>query len=601
MGVTNTQPIAPTPRKRKSLFPFKGLMRSVEFEGKGACLAENVVLDDGRLRKMKAPSLVMTRAGIEGYRWMSEEGFEIAGVYYDLYLIDSGLSGKYILEMYNLTTGVTTYPQMAEADEVAITGTFTFTNASTAVSATSGAFSTELAVGDYIYSDGEYSDGVRIASITDDDNLVLESAYGGAGASAVGKLATKHFTTTELHFRQLGDEGYLATYEASNNGMSFDGTTLTVIANFPTLARYLLLDGNRLACNELASGAISATMTDFNAGAGVLAKKTYSTSLKANGGIETSSGIILMADLGGDLQKVIPNAASNDVSAETKLDSFNYTGQGIQNSRQIIMGKDFAYIINTLGIIEINPYTGESKILTDQGNIGRRWKDYDVSTSVLRYDSKNNRIVALVKDVGQYDTMIVVDLDEGRAVSVQPNSYVECIANINNQLYGGSSQDGKLLKLFNSYSDRDGNKLALRWVGEWDALEGIGTENILKQILIHANLNSKSEMIVKLYKNGSHEPIKTETFAGSSSQETQGASIFGVMGKYLFGLGGSRTTVAQEATDLIRKVKKSTRIVSYTLEIYESSVYNFSVYDVIVEYKSRNRLSREKVQPNALF
>jgi len=30
-------------------------------------------------------------------------------------------------------------------------------------------------------------------------------------------------------------------------------------------------------------------------------------------------------------------------------------------------------------------------------------------------------------------------------------------------------------------------------------------------------------------------------------------------------------------------------------------VYNFSVYDVIVEYKSRNRLSREKVQPNALF
>ena len=76
MGVTNTQPIAPTPRKRKSLFPFKGLMRSVEFEGKGACLAENVVLDDGRLRKMKAPSLVMTRAGIEGYRWMAEEGFE---------------------------------------------------------------------------------------------------------------------------------------------------------------------------------------------------------------------------------------------------------------------------------------------------------------------------------------------------------------------------------------------------------------------------------------------------------------------------------------------------------------------------------------------
>lgn len=601
MVVTNTQPIAPTPRKRKSLFPFSGLLRSIEYQGKGAAKAENVILKDGKLKKMLAPSLLFTRADVDRIIWMG--GFkDQSGVYHMLYAVDTELSGVYILESYNLDTGATTYPLLAEANEVAVTGTVTFTNGSAAVSATSGAFTTELAVGDNIYLDGEYSDGVRILSITDDDNLVLESNYLGTGGAGNAKLATKHFTSTEFFMRQLGDEAYTANKAASDNLYSYDGTTFAKIANSPTLPRYLLLDGNRVAINELFSGEISAIMTDFEAGTGVQKTGRYATSITANGGIENSSGITLAGDAGEELHKVIPNNASDNVSAQTKFEGFNYTGQGIKNTNQNVMGKDFQYIINTKGIIEINPFDGSSRVLTDDGNIGRRWIDYDVEDAIIDYDSKHNKIVALVKDVGQFDTMIIVDLDDKkRAVSTQPNSFFGSLVNINGQLYGGSSIDGKVFALFDTFSDRDDTALQFKWIMEWDAFDGITTEDVLKQILIHANINARSSMIVKLYKNGSHEPILTETIQGSSSQESQSSSVIGTSGFYVFGLGGRSGAGTDDNSDIIRKIRKSTRIVTYTLEITEKSVYDFSVYDVIIEYKSRTRLSRDKTQPNNLF
>ena len=603
MALANPTQVPAKARGRKSLFPFTRLLDSVENEGKGAALANNVLSKNGQLIKMKSLSLEFTRASKEGIR--QQFGFKNSSSQYnDVYLIDSSLSGKYILEMYNLSTEATTYPILAEANEIAVTGTVTFTGASTAVSAAAdGAFTTELAVGDYIYLDGEYSDGVRIASITDDDNLVLESAYGGTGGAGSAKSATKHFTTKKVYFRQLGDEAYIASFEATNNGMSFDGTTLTYISNFPTYARYLLLDANRLAVNELASGSISAVMTDFNAGAGSAAKKSYATGMVANGGIETSAGIILMADIGGELHKVIPNNASDGVSAETKLNSFNYTGPGIKNTYQIIMGIDFCYIINKKGIIQINPALGTSRILTDEGNISRRWVDYDVDDAIINYDSADNKIAALVKDIGQYDTLVIADLDEKRiSISTQPNSYLESLVNINNQLYGGSSNNGKVFKMFDSFSDRDGDALQMRWILEWDALEGITTEDVLQQILIHGKVNSRSKITAKLYKNGSKEEIFSEEFTGSSSQETQQSGVIGTSGFYVFGLGGRRVEVAEESTDIIKKLKKRANIVTYTLEILEESVYDCRVYDVIIEWKKlTRRFTRDTVQPNTLF
>jgi hypothetical protein len=65
-------------------------------------------------------------------------------------------------------------------EPTALTGTLTFTNASTAVSASGGAFSTELEADEYIHknkdTNGEY---YKVFSVTDDDNLVLDRPYQG--------------------------------------------------------------------------------------------------------------------------------------------------------------------------------------------------------------------------------------------------------------------------------------------------------------------------------------------------------------------------------------------------------------------------------------
>lgn len=60
-----------------------------------------------------------------------------------------------------------------------ITGTITATNASTAVSASGGAFLTELEPGDSLHFANEQGVYYKIASITDNDNLVLASAFQG--------------------------------------------------------------------------------------------------------------------------------------------------------------------------------------------------------------------------------------------------------------------------------------------------------------------------------------------------------------------------------------------------------------------------------------
>ncbi len=601
MGISNTKPIAPAPRKRKSLFPFTGLMRSVEYQGKGTCLAKNVVLRDGFLDKMKGGRRLFTRANTESYFWGA--GFKNSlGQYLLMYLVESSLDSEYILELYNLSTGVTTYPVLAEANEVALTGTITFTNGSTAVSATGGGFLTEVAVGDSIYLDGEYANRMTVASITDDDNLVLSANYAGTGGAGNGKTATKHFTTTDLFFRQIGDEGYLHTGESSGNAFSFNGTTLTAYSNAPVSTRYLLLDGNRLASNEEFSSEISTTLTDWDSGTVVQTEGVYSAGFTANGGIETSQGVLIVGDMGAQLHQVIPNSASDDVSAQTKINSFSYTGAGIQNTKQICMGKNFAYIINKEGIIEMNPFSGEARNLVSQGNIERRWSGYDVTDAIIEYDGKHNRIICLVKDIGQYDTMIVVDLeDKNRAISVQPNSYLSYLLNINNQIYGLSSNNGNVYELFESSSDRDDNALTMDIVLEWDALEGISTENILKQILIHANLDARSSIRARLYINGSQEAIKDETFSGASTSQSSTRSVIAVSGFYVGGLGGRSFSAEDGNTDQTMKLKKSARVVTYTLRLTETSVYPCTIYDIIVEYKTRNRLSREKVMPNNLF
>lgn len=71
---------------------------------------------------------------------------------------------------------------------VNMTGVITFTNGSAAVSAVGGAFESDVEIGDQIFLDGEEQNFGTVESITDDDNLVLEEEYGGAGGSGIGVI-----------------------------------------------------------------------------------------------------------------------------------------------------------------------------------------------------------------------------------------------------------------------------------------------------------------------------------------------------------------------------------------------------------------------------
>jgi len=93
-----------------------------------------------------------------------------------------------------------------------LTGTVTFTRGSTAISAAGGAFSSELATGNFI----KKSDGVqyyRVSSITDDDNLVLEWASQDTGADTV---STTIYST--------GDPVYI--YYAAMHDLDSDSSTI---------------------------------------------------------------------------------------------------------------------------------------------------------------------------------------------------------------------------------------------------------------------------------------------------------------------------------------------------------------------------------------
>ena len=108
-------------------------------------------------------------------------------------------------------SSIMTYKGVTDDDILAtgaLTGTVTFTNASTAVSGSGTAFLTEVNVGSIIKLDADDT-YVAVASVTDNTNLVLIDVYpdtGGAGASTRGDAT--HFGLT-ADVQNLGHNDFL--------------------------------------------------------------------------------------------------------------------------------------------------------------------------------------------------------------------------------------------------------------------------------------------------------------------------------------------------------------------------------------------------------
>lgn len=92
------------------------------------------------------------------------------------------------------------YLAVGDGGPTALTGTLAVTNGSTAVTGTSTLFTTELAVGDYIYLNAQKTQLGEVASITNNTALVLTANYGGTTASgaAASKILNEVATQTDL-------------------------------------------------------------------------------------------------------------------------------------------------------------------------------------------------------------------------------------------------------------------------------------------------------------------------------------------------------------------------------------------------------------------
>lgn len=107
-------------------------------------------------------------------------------------LLNEGIAALWDLA---ITTGATKFDNtnanigVGDGGPTALTGTLAVTNGSTAVTGSGTAFTTELAVGDFIFLDTQATVLAKVASITNNTALVLTANY--AGTTASGQAASK--------------------------------------------------------------------------------------------------------------------------------------------------------------------------------------------------------------------------------------------------------------------------------------------------------------------------------------------------------------------------------------------------------------------------
>lgn len=580
--------MAYVPKIRKAYYPFDFLLRSAPYEGKGAVVAENCKLHDGRLVKVKAAEEWTEIAGapsiLHGYSYKKNDGTEqkfVAFADNDYFTI------RAINDDKTLTT-----PTLPEANEAAITGTMTFTSGSAAVSAAGGAFTSELSVGDLVYLDGEYASRANIASITDDDNLVLTAVYAGTGGAGSGKRSSPHYTNTLFSFRQIGKYLFVGNDSTTIALARWSGTTLTPSSNAPDEIKFLARDKNRLVAGEPRQTGFSetdfATSNDWEGGTGSKVHGVYKTEIIVpKAGIEAGSGIVISGEIGADAQKVIPNNASDDISADTSLDGFTSLEKGVSDNNKVCAAGGFVFKINPDGIHQMNPFTGESINLTDTGEIGRKWKNYTTINAVIAYDIENEWVVACLQLGARNDTLLCIDISkengENRPIFTVPNSYYSSLFVSGGELFAGDSASGKIHRVFQSA------RSAFRYSQEWDGIDLPVTKKKIKKLSVFANASPLSTFIGRVYVDGSSTHIWEETF--KVSEAARGMSDAGYE-CYVFESGSIE--LFTKGVDYMKRTKPRAKFSTIRFEIVNDDQYDFELLDVVIEYKAKSKLIRSK-------
>ena len=566
---------------------FKGMI-TLPFTGSGEQLVENMYIDTGKYLKMtgnsvwKDLSLTVPVDNIFEYQTPSGE-YQLLVTYYD----GSNYKLKAIEEDGTVLTPNTVAPT--------ITGTADFTEDSNTVTGTLTLFTTELKVGDWIKATA--GDGIkyRVVKIKTDTSLEIAGLYEGTDAigSAITYVAgvNPNFTKKAFYSRSIGGIAYIA------NGQflyAWNGTDLLLfdVDTFGEI-KGLLVDGRRLVVIGEIKTSFSindpAQNVVFFGSSGVNSSGDYKTTLRAKGGIEAGAGIILFGDYGAESHWVRSNDASDDVSADTKIQEFRYTGRGVSEQNRVTAGRDYAYFLNELGLHRMNPFTGDTKnLMDDAGKILRYFHTLSLAESKLVFSPKEKAIVFSTTDGDGTNDRLLAFYEDTESFAFKTRVYANGLAVVDNQLYGGE-QNGKIVKVWDDsrYSDQNGESYPARIITEWDSITSVHELKSYLRGNLHFSLSPDSDgLTVNLYFNGSDSVISSSSYTTEDATDT--SSAVGEGGIYEFGVGSPDET---NNSQNVRRKRWVNSFTTYAIELTEQSIEPLefiSLMDTTSNYGTEN-------------
>lgn len=428
----------------------------------------------------------------------------------------------------------------------------------------------------------------KIRGIEDDGTITTPS--GGAGDVA--------FESGFFGYVQIGLVGYISNKVAastSKNLFSWDGSTLTAVTSAPDNPDFISQDGQRIALG--AEGIVSfsqkstAALSSFTGGAGASVDGNYNTS---NPGLQTGAesaagGIIIFFEKGAELHQVIPTADSSTVFGETRISAatgsagWNYNGRGIKNNFQVTKDDNFIYIVNTDGLIRIDPLTGNAtNLVEDNGAIETIWQNLDAEDFTIEYSPKDFLVCVTAKNTGEAvnDKLICWDV-KNDSFYVKTNPTAFRLGNINNQLYAGEMSGSKLYKVFDedSFEDGDSGTYTAKIIREWDSLGGPKKESRLQRVGAFMNISPNSSSDVNLYLDGFTNIVDAMSITESDIDDT--SDVLGVYGDYIFGGGTPDPTTN---SDVVKSLYFNNIFGTIAVEITEESQDDFRVYNYDLFY-----------------
>ena len=583
-------------KTRKSYFPFQKGMRGQIFTN-GANYQLNLQQKQGVLEKIKQSAFKALINNFDSIVYIT--GHQLTDGTYQALIF--GLDGSDIKLRVIEPDGTITTPTSGAGDLV-FSGLVTSrqVNENTLISYSGGARTwngTEIG-----------NNNIATETLTGSITGILD--YSGTIAGTVILTSIEHGLKTGETITITGTTNYngdyVVTVTSANDFYITETFTSNQTGSWSYLNNFNIIstarDGSRLAFidnNGKPRFTDNNPSNGFSGATGANASGDYNCGLSVSTAvIEGGAGVVIFGRNGAEAHWVQPNNASDEVSSRTKIESFNYQGTGVINERFVCSTGSSIIFMNKDGVFEMNPFTGQSVNLVDDGKIKRYWDEQiDIEFGFVSYDPETDTIIAQVSlNSPQNNTLICFARREGNPPYFIDNHYLAHIGNVGGGLVGGSNSTGETFNLFMGYSITEGGTGKARYVTEFDGLGQVHEEKTLYSVTAVLGVSPTANVKVRAYFDNELSASFEKTY---TPQDLTTLNEDAVYGEYVFALGA--VDLVQERIINGQNVKANSRFSTIAIEIIEESDANFEIYDIILEYKRTGRLSKTISLKNNLF